>query len=212
MDAAVDRVEGRFGELALRSRDGHHEIISNGVMLMDTRGGGSERLLVRRTLRAARSATRVLIGGLGVGFSLAEAIRADVPNITVVECEPAVIAWNRSVLASVTGGSVDHPRVDCVCADILEWLPDHEDRFDAICLDIDNGPGWTVGDSNADLYSLSGLRELRRHLEPGGALGVWSAHRSVGFERRLREAFGRHHTVFVPVERGEPDVLYLASL
>ena len=206
------RVAGHHGELVLRSRDGHHEIISNGVLLMDTRGGGSERLLVRHLLRVAPGAQRVLIGGLGVGFSLAEAISAAVPQVTVVECEPAVIEWNRDLLGDATGGSVMHPSVTCITADIVTWLEHTEERFDAICLDVDNGPGWTVGAGNDALYSATGLRGLARRLEPGGALGIWSAHRSPAFERRLRAVFGGFHSVFVPAGRGGPDVLYVTGI
>jgi spermidine synthase len=206
----VDRVTSARGEVVLRRRGRHHEIISNGVFLMDTRGGTSERLLVSAALAAVPSPGPVdlLIGGLGVGFSLDEAVRSARPaSITVVEIEPAVIGWHRDHLDA---GSLDDPRVRIVRADLLAFLASGGDPFDVICLDIDNGPEWTVTDGNRDLYGADGLALLRRRLRPGGVLAVWSAAESAGFAALLREAFAAVTTLPVPVARGVPDVVYVA--
>jgi spermidine synthase len=208
----VARAQGRQGELALRAVGDHFEIISNGVFLMDTRNGESERLLVQLALRDRRPRSRVLIGGLGVGFSLAEALRSDlVERATVVEIEPKVIEWNRTWLASFSGSALADPRVEIVNDDLIAWLERDGAPFDAICLDIDNGPAWTVTEANGRLYSDAGLALLRRRLRPGGTLAVWSAARAEGFQTRLQLTFEKVEAVAVPAPRGEPDVVYVAS-
>src|SRR4029453_12335820 len=128
----VHRVVTDRGELVLRSRGGQYELISNGVFLMDTRAGESERLLVRAALAAAsRRSPRLLIGGLGVGFSLAEAARSDAAEIVVVEIEPAVVAWYRTWLRPYSAGALDDPRVRIVTAEFASWLASTTDRYDA---------------------------------------------------------------------------------
>jgi spermidine synthase len=228
----VERVETPRGELVLRRAGEQLEIIANGVFLMDTRDGTSERLLVTAALTAAGFApgvplggsATVLLGGLGVGFSLVEALRHPrVRSVTVVEVEPAVIAWHRPGDAGALGGgsggahlagwslgALSDPRTRVVCADVAAWLAADEGVYDAICMDVDNGPEWTVTPANAGLYGDDGLALLARHLTPGGALTVWSAMRSPAFERRLRARFA-HVTVHpIPVARGQPDVIFAA--
>jgi spermidine synthase len=210
MAVTVDRVVTERGELVLRRRGEHYELISNGAFLMDTGAGESERTLVRAALAGARQRPRLLIGGLGVGFSLAEAVRSDAAEIVVVEIEPAVVAWHRTWLRPYAAGALDDPRVRVITADLTGWLASTTDRYDAICLDIDNGPDWTVFDSNGGLYDAAGLALLRSHLAPGGTLAVWSASASPRFATVLAEAVGPTRAVSVPVERGEPDVVYVA--
>lgn len=209
------RVPGRSGELLLRERSGHYEIISNGTFLMDTRAGDSERQLVRRALDTAPTLAnrRVLIGGLGVGFSLAEALDApDVTEIVVIEVEPDVVVWNRDRIGARTGGRVDDPRVRCEVADLAAWLQQSpDDRFHAVCIDVDNGPRWTVDPANRWLYQDGGIRALRERLFDHGVLSVWSSGPDTSFERRLRRRFSDVRLVRVPVARAEPDVIYLAT-
>lgn len=204
----METVAGRGGELVLR-RDGEaFEVIENGVFLMDTRNGESERRLVTGALSPGAS---VLIGGLGVGFSLRAALDAGAASVVVVEREPAVIAWNRSgPLRTVHGDALADPRVTVVEADLVSWLASTSGRFDALCLDIDNGPEWTVTEDNAALYSGAGLTRLRELLNPGGVLAVWSAGAAPAFAARLREHFEDVREVPVEVPRGEPDVLWFA--
>jgi spermidine synthase len=209
-----EREAGEHGELVLRGDGRHFEIISNGVFLMDTRAGASERLLVRAALDHAANAGRpveLLIGGLGVGFSLAEALRSPlVRAVTVVEREAAVVRWHATHLRSWSGGALDDPRVRVERADLLSWLRGTAGTYDVICLDIDNGPEWTVTEGNADLYGPAGLDLLAGRLRPGGVLAVWSAGAAPAFEERLRERFAGVSVRPVEVARGEPDLVYLA--
>ncbi|WP_042365155.1 spermidine synthase [Streptacidiphilus neutrinimicus] len=215
----LDRRDGPFGEVALRRRGPHFEIIANGTFLMDTSDGRSERLLVSAALDALDGArgAHLLIGGLGVGFSLAEAAQDRRPGrITVVERERAIIDWHTrdaAPLAPFAGGGHADPRTEIVHADLLDHLRTTEDRYDALCLDIDNGPDWTVTEANDSLYSDTGLDLLDRTLADGGVLAVWSAAHSPAFEARLRARFARIEVIEVPVhvERGVPDVVYLSS-
>jgi spermidine synthase len=208
----VHRAEGGTGgELVLRQVGDDYEVISNGVFLMDTRNGESERLLVRATLDhlPGDAPTRMLIGGLGVGFSLAEALRSPGVTVTVVELEPAVIGWHATHLAPFSEGALEDPRVTVERADLVAFLRGTRERYDAICLDIDNGPDWIVTPGNADLYGLGGLDLLAGRLAPGGVLAVWSAGAAPAFEDRLRARFTGVEVREVAVPRGEPDVVYL---
>lgn len=211
----IDRHEGPYGEVVLRRHGELLQIIANGCFLMDTSDGRSERLLVDAALSAltGRSQPGVLIGGLGVGFSLAHAA-AD-PRwgpITVVEREPSVIAWHcTGPLATVSAKALADPRTEIVEADLVEYVNETSATFDALCLDIDNGPGWTVSEGNDNLYSPAGLASCARVLSPGGVLAVWSAQPSAEFEESLRNAgFQQVRTEEIPVARGVPDVVHLA--
>ncbi|MGI5330860.1 spermidine synthase [Actinomadura nitritigenes] len=229
----VERAAGVGGELVLRRAGADYEIISNGMFLMDTRNGESERLLVRAAVDAAldrdgsgtggrggEKPARVLIGGLGVGFSLAEALsHPAVGHVTVVEREPAVVGWHAGPLRPWSRGGLDDPRVALVRADLLDVVAADPAApagsaqgagFDAVCLDIDNGPDWTVTPGNARLYGPDGLDLLARRLSPRGVLAVWSAGAAPGFQDLLATRFARVEALPVPVPRGEPDMVYLA--
>ena len=205
VSVTVERLATPRGELVLRRDGPHHEIVSNGVFLMDTRDGRSERELVRAAVSGPGA--RVLIGGLGVGFSLAEALALEAAAVTVVEIEPAVVRWNSSYLGTT---ALDDPRVTVVEADLGAWLRAGEDRYDAVCLDVDNGPEWTVTEANAALYGDPGLDAVDRRLAPGGTLAVWSANAAPAFEARLRARYRAVHVREIPVPRGGPDLVYLA--
>ncbi len=207
----VERVATPRGELALRRSGDALEIISNGVFLMDTRSGSSERLLAGTAVEGREGPLRVLLGGLGVGFSLAEALRhPQVGEVTVVELEQAVIDWQRTYLATYAGVGVADPRATVVHAGFHEWLCGGTSTYDAICLDVDNGPDWTVTPANTSLYGSEGLALLESRLASGGVLTVWSASASPTFEERLRARFAEVRVLTVDVPRGEPDHIYLA--
>ncbi|MFI6104288.1 spermidine synthase [Streptomyces sp. NPDC051310] len=211
----LDRRVGPYGEVVLRRRGDHYEIIANGTFLMDTSDGRSERLLVDAALRAlgGRHGSSVLIGGLGVGFSLAHAAADPAwSRIAVVEREQAVIDWHREgPLAAISGSALADPRTVLLHTDLVEYVRTSPDTYDALCLDIDNGPGWTVSESNEGLYSPAGLAACAARLNPGGILAVWSAQPSADFEESLRNAgFSGVRTEEIPVARGVPDVVHLA--
>jgi spermidine synthase len=207
----LDRLAGVCGELVLRRTGADFEIIANGVFLMDTRNGESERLMVTAVADRMRAGGRLLLAGLGVGFSLRAALdHARVGEVVVVERERAVIDWNHGPLRARHGDALADPRARCVEADLLTWLPG-AGTFDGICLDIDNGPEWTVTDGNAALYDDSGLAMVAGALAPGAVLAVWSAGASETFAARLAAVFGAVETLRVPVPRGEPDVVFLAK-
>lgn len=212
----LDRREGPNGEVALRRHGERFEIIANGTFLMDTSDGRSERLLVDAALAALpadRTGLSVLIGGLGVGFSLAHAVREPRwERIAVAERERAVVDWHRAGhLAPFSEHALDDPRVTVLEGDLVAYLREADATYDALCLDIDNGPDWTVTDDNRGLYGPEGLAACRARLTPGGVLAVWSAKPSAAFEDALRSArFTQVRTMETPVNRGVPDVVHLA--
>ncbi|MFD0253352.1 spermidine synthase [Streptomyces sp. NPDC127113] len=213
----LDRREGPYGEVVLRRHGALLQIIANGCFLMDTSDGRSERRLVDAAADAlagsgGRTAPHLLIGGLGVGFSLAHAA-ADPRwgRIAVVEREPAVIDWHRGgPLSALSARALADPRTKIVEADLVTYVNETSDTYDVLCLDIDNGPGWTVTEGNDGLYGPSGLAGCARLLRPGGVLAVWSAQPSPEFEETLRNAgFQQVRTEEIPVARGVPDVVHL---
>ncbi|MGZ4589672.1 MAG: spermine/spermidine synthase domain-containing protein [Actinomycetes bacterium] len=206
----VERVETPRGELVLRRVGEHFEVISNGVFLMDSRNGRSERLLVTAALDGHPAPRSVLIGGLGVGYSVVAAL-ADtrVERVTVVEIEQALVDWHDGPLASFSGGLLRDARVEVVVADLADHLAAAPDTYDVVCLDVDNGPDWTVTETNEALYGDAGTRLAIAALHDGGVLSVWSAHGSPAYEQRLRGELADVRVLEVPVARGEPDVIYL---
>ncbi|GLF94614.1 spermidine synthase family protein [Streptomyces yaizuensis] len=221
LPVTLDRRDGPHGEVVLRRRGGVHEIIVNGCFLMDTSDGRSERLLIDAAFaalgadggRRRAGPPSLLIGGLGAGFSLAHAAaRPGWGPITVVEREAAIVDWHRrGPLGEITAAALADPRSVILVTDLLTRLRDSDDRYDALCLDIDNGPDWTVSPDNDSLYTPAGLALCRARLTPGGVLAVWSAKPSAAFEDSLRNAgFNGVRTEEIQVARGVPDVVHLA--
>jgi spermidine synthase len=216
----VERRAGPYGEVALRRRGECFEIIANGCFLMDSSDGRSERLMVSAALDmlAQPHGARVLIGGLGMGFSLAAACADPRPGqIRVVEREQAVIDWHTQGAAPLrrfAGTGHGDPRAGILLDDLLRHVRTVGERYDVLCLDIDNGPDWTVTDDNRSVYEPAGLDALERALTDQGVLAVWSAARAPAFTRRLASRFARVQTLEVPLlpgKRGEPDVVILAT-
>jgi len=157
--------------------------------LMNSRSHNSEDALAELACEhiAGREYPHLLVGGLGMGFTLASALSHTVPTatVTVAELVPAVVRWNREHLGSVAGFPLDDSRVIVVERDVGVVMHEHKNSFDAIMLDVDNGPnGFTRGDNDA-LYSLHGLNNAYDALRPGGVLTVWSAASDTAFTQRM---------------------------
>jgi spermidine synthase len=207
----IDSRQTARGELVLRRAGEHFEVIASGTFLMDTRDGRSERALVREAI-AGKRGPRILLGGLGVGFSLDEALSAGAAReVVVVELEPAVVEWAATHLSGLNPRGLDDPRARLIVGDLWDALVTLEGRFDAICIDIDNGPGWLVHPGNAVIYTDEGLRRLAGLLLPAGRLAVWAAAAEPAFEERLRRHFTAGRSVTVAVPRGADDVVYVAE-
>jgi len=201
--------------LSLHHRDGDYFIDLDGHELMSTRVHGSETALGKLACAGLERVKRprLLIGGLGLGFTLRAALDALPGDAEVVVSEvfPIVVAWHETHLRSL-GVPLDDPRVRVHDGDVADLLGvDGRDRYHAIVLDTDNGPDATCLSSNASLYDDLGIERIKRSLEPGGVLAVWSAHIDPKFSRRLcRHGFsvttetvrghrrkGPRHTIFL---------------
>lgn len=179
------------GPLTLMQRGAEFSIMSGTIGLMNSRMSGSEEQLA--ILSAARIGkrknARVLIGGLGMGFTLRAALAAFGPDsqIVVAELVPAVVAWARGPLAPIHGSSLDDPRVTIHQGDVRTAITAGR-PFDAILLDVDNGPDGLFRPENDRLYSAAGLAASKAALTPGGHLAVWSAYPDAPFSKRLRQS------------------------
>lgn len=220
----IERLQGSGGELQLQQRGRHFEIIYNGVFLMATYNGASERAAVRRGLESVhptvRSGARVLMGGLGVGFSLQEALSASPPaaEVVVAEIEEAVIAWNRSVLAHVNGHAIQDPRVTVLnepFEEVLQrealQLKGSSGGYHLIFADTDNGSSWLSREENTAIYSQSGLSLIRDCLVPGGVACFWCCRRESGLEDRLSRCFSPPQFETVLEETGQEAGFYLVT-
>ena len=187
-------------ELTLMQRSGELVIFANGKPLMSSRMHGSEEALATLACAQARllDAPSVLVGGLGMGFTLRATLDTLPSSATVIVAEllPAVVDWNRGVLGPLAGEPLRDPRVSVALGDVSATLRAHRRAFDVVLLDVDNGPAAFTSPANGALYGDRGLALIRRALKPGGVLAVWSAWEDRKFEQRLR--YGRFR---VKVER-----------
>jgi spermidine synthase len=192
-------------ELVLYERDGVYSIRVNGLELMSSRAHGSEEDLARLVLtRVKGPAPVILVGGLGLGYTLRAVLDA-VPaksRVVVAEIFPAVVEWNRSELADLAGAPLLDHRVRVETTDVATLIKSSSAAFDAILLDVDNGPEAFTIARNRNLYGPRGLAMIRRSLRPKGVLGVWSADPDRPFERRLSKAGFRVHSETVPAYHG----------
>jgi len=178
--------------LTLHEHDGTLLIRVGGVELMSTRQHYSEERLAELACAGLRDRRRaaVLIGGLGLGFTLRETLRhvAADASVVVAELVPAVIAWNRNPAYGLAADLIDDPRVEIVSADVAHVLAASRGRFDSIMLDVDNGASGLTTAANDGLYGASGLRVTWAALKPGGRLAVWSAGGDPRFAARMQDA------------------------
>lgn len=179
-------------ELKLYRRGGDYMIVLDRNELMSSRMSGSEKQLALMTIDRLRGrpAPRLLIGGYGMGFTLRAALGAldGTARVTVAELVPEIIAWARGPMADLAAGCLDDPRVALVIDDVAHVIAAGKGGYDAILLDVDNGPDGLTADANDRLYSASGLATARAALAPGGILAIWSAGADAAFTRRLGSA------------------------
>jgi spermidine synthase len=179
------------GELRLMQRGAEYSIMLGQNELMNSRLGGSEAAMARIACERLRGngAPRLLIGGLGMGFTLRAALEAlgARARIVVAELVPAVVAWARGPLTEVFGASLTDPRVEIRDADVGHLIRSGRATYDAILLDVDNGPEGLSRSANDALYDARGLRSAHVALRPGGVLAVWSSGPDARFSRRLRD-------------------------
>jgi len=203
----IDRAEvpGHEGEVTLLKRGTEFSIRTAGTELMNSRLHGSEDTLGELTcsLIKRKSGLRILIGGLGMGYTLAAALEQSEPDtlITVSELIPAVVRWNREHLGHLTGMPLDDPRVSVEEEDVVETIRKRKSVWDAILLDVDNGPDGLTRKANDRLYCRSGLKTSFSALRPGGFLAVWSSGADEAFTRRLKQGGFQTETLTVPARK-----------
>ncbi len=212
------RVPGQDNDLILRRRGPEFSIRTSGTELMNSRVHGSEEALARLTLARVhqKSCLRILVGGLGMGFTLGAALELSQQDasILVAELIPAVVSWNRCYLGHLAGMPLDDPRVTVAEVNVAAVIKKKKAAWDAILLDVDNGPAGLTQKSNNHLYTRSGLKAAFGALAPGGVLGVWSAQKDEAFTRRLGQCGFR--TKEVPVrakgtKKGSRHIIWIAE-
>ncbi|MDB5691982.1 MAG: spermidine synthase [Alphaproteobacteria bacterium] len=208
-------IPGGEGALRLFRRGREFSIMLGANELMNSRLSGSEEALAGLACEriAGRPRPHLLIGGLGMGFTLRAALAALGPDarVTVAELVPAVIAWARGPMTALFGGSLEDLRVRIEEADVAQLIGAHA-AWDAILLDVDNGPDGLSRAANDRLYADAGLRAARAALRPGGVLAIWSSAPDPAFARRLHKAgFAvEEHGVRARGGRGARHVIWLA--
>lgn len=214
----LDRAETDDGaEVTLHRRGQEYVIRAGGRDLMSSRMHGSEEVLARlgcqRALRLPRP--RVLVGGLGMGFTLRAALDLLPPRAEVVVCEllEAVVGWNRQLLAPLAGAPLDDARVTVVVGDVLAHLRRAPGSHDAVLMDVDNGPVAFTREDNVAIYEDLGLRAAREALRPAGVLTFWSSFGDDAFQRRLtRCGFTvTAETVRARIKKGPRHTIFVAS-
>ena len=209
-------VPGGSETLRLKRRGSEFSIMLGSNELMNSRLSGSEAALAGLTIERLKSpAPRMLIGGLGLGFTLRAALPLLPPSARVVVAElvPAVVAWARGPLAALHGESLDDPRVSIIEEDVGATIRSARAAWNAILLDVDNGPEGLSRAGNDALYSAAGLAAAKAALAPGGVLAVWSARPDAGFTRRLRASGMAVEEIAVRAstkKRGARHVIWLA--
>jgi spermidine synthase len=203
--AIVDRARAPGGaELQLARRGDEWVVRLGGQVLMSSRVHGSEEALAALALRDLERPRTVLIGGLGLGFTLRAALDRlpSEARVVVAELSPELAGWNRGPVSHLAGRPLDDPRVRLQIGDVARRIAEAKGAFDAILLDLDNGPSPAVRTGNRSLYGARGVRACLEALRPGGVLAVWSAGPDERYLERLERAGLRARAEEVPVRAG----------
>ena len=205
------------GELRLMPRDDEFSIMLGTIQLMSNRRTGSEQALATFSCDRIRERTRprVLIGGLGMGFTLRAALTvlgADA-RVTVAELVPAVIKWARGPLAGIFGAALRDPRLEIYEGDVRRLIGSCPSTYDAIMLDVDNGPEGLTHKASDRLYDEKGLKRTRDALKPGGILAIWSSTLNKPFTDRLRASGFRSDQIKIGANHagGARSVVWIAT-
>lgn len=187
---ATAKIPGHSGELRCYHHDGAYEVWVDHTELMSTRVFGSEEALAELALERLghRRAPRILIGGLGMGFTLARtlALVAERAVVEVAEIVPEIVTWNKELFGHCAGDPLKDERTKLIMGDVREVIESSPDTYDVIMLDVDNGPEGLSRPSNDSLYNKPGLKKLHKALRQDGVLGIWSASDHDKFNTRLR--------------------------
>ena len=209
-------IPGSKQNLDLYRRDSDFEIRIGVQLLMGTRMHGSEDALAELALErlGERRFKKVLVGGLGMGFTLSSILRniSEDSEVCVAELVPSVIEWNRCYFGDRSNHPLEDRRVVVNCGDVSKLLRESSARWDIIVLDVDNGPSGMTHEDNQTLYQMKGLNTLYTALRPSGVVGVWSANDDPRFTKRMQQAGftvdvhrvrargkrgGRRHTIWI---------------
>lgn len=205
-------------EMVLARRDDEWVVRYGGKVLMSSRQHGSEEALASLALARAKQRRAVLVGGLGLGFTVRAALdRIPVDSkVVVAELTPALLDWNRRLVGKLAGRPLDDPRTHVHVGDAVARIQEAKRAYDAILLDIDNGPASMVHEENHRLYGPAGIAACREALRDGGVLAVWSAHHDDRYLQRLQrggfeaeakivpargDAGGLKHVIFLGVKK-----------
>ena len=179
-----------------------YEVIFNGVFLMASYNELSEKALATlaiEPLTSDRQDLRILIGGLGIGYSLGATLDDDrIQAVDVVEIEEHIIRWSKGVFSKQNHHACSDSRVHVIQMDLGDYITQTDKIYDAIILDIDNGPTWLALASNQRLYEKPALRKFRTLLRDGGVFTIWAAHQCAPFQNRLEKVFGQTELITVP--------------